>query len=82
MLEGLTPPKKVHSCGVARTRDGLAEADRSIFDDALLSEEWSTLGLSKALAERGLGMSYAVLYRHRNRNCSCFVNFDKKLPNA
>jgi hypothetical protein len=74
MLEDLKPPEKVPTCGFVRLRQGLDGDDQHRLDEAMVSAEWSSLALAKALSERGLRISYAVLYRHRKKTCSCYMN--------
>lgn len=72
MLEDLTPPKKIRRCGVRTTRGTLDADDQKRLDDAIASPEWSTHALALAFADRGVRISYQVLYRHRAKQCACF----------
>lgn len=74
MLEDMNPPQKVAKCGFVRMREGLDGDDQHHLDNAMVNPEWSSLALAKALSDRGVRISYAVLYRHRKKSCSCYMN--------
>lgn len=72
MLEDLKPPEKPKRCGVLTVRATLDGDDQHRLDEAIASPEWSTHALALAFADRGVRISYQVLYRHRAKQCACF----------
>jgi hypothetical protein len=76
MLEGIQPEKKQPACGVRKLYYSLEAADRKILFDALNDHMvWSTSDLEKALRSRGAKISYSVLRKHRQQDCSCQVGW-------
>jgi hypothetical protein len=71
LLEGLSAPSRKRRCGFTRFRETLDAADKQILDDAMADPAWSTHGLSQALRERGAGVTYQTVYRHRTQACAC-----------
>lgn len=72
MLEGLTPPERVATCGVRSLRERLDESDRSIFDKALADfDAWPHKTLAAALTQRGASISEKPIRKHRLGECSC-----------
>ena len=71
MLEGLRPPSAEMLCKVGRLSSDLTPEDYQILQEALAEPRWTTAGLAKALAERGLRMGETVLRKHRAKECAC-----------
>jgi hypothetical protein len=72
MLEGLTPPERITPCAVRTVREKLDEADRTIFDRAVLDvDSWPHKTLANALCERGVMISEKPIRKHRTGECSC-----------
>lgn len=72
MLEGLEPTKKATACGVRKLYHSLDVKDKEILWEALQNiAAWTTTDLEKALRHRGVKISYGVIRKHRQDNCSC-----------
>lgn len=72
MLENLQPvPRTQRGCAYTKLRKSLEPADQVLLDGYMADENWSTYGLAKAMRERGLDVTYMVLYRHRTKQCKC-----------
>lgn len=72
MLEGLTPPVRVHSCKVRTIAESLSDQDRGVLMEAVDNEAWSFKTLSNELAKRGITLTDSGIARHRRRQCACF----------
>lgn len=72
MLEDLKPQKRITPCGIRRLKEELSPEDAAILEQAVSdAATWSVHGLTDALKKKGLSVGYQVVYRHRNRLCSC-----------
>jgi 5,10-methylene-tetrahydrofolate dehydrogenase/methenyl tetrahydrofolate cyclohydrolase len=72
MLEGLTPPRRVHNCKVRTVADGLETKDRDILLAAVDNPEWNFKTLSNELAKRGITIVDTGIAKHRRKQCACF----------
>ncbi len=71
MLENLETARKIWPCKIRSVLETLSESDQKIMVDAIANPDWSTLGLARALTERGLPVTEPSLKRHRDNLCSC-----------
>lgn len=78
MLEDLKPTVIERACRVRTIANALEPKDASLLYEFIEDEHnWSALGLSKALASKGISMSDQVIKRHRTLRCSCATNAGK-----
>lgn len=72
ILDDLTPPIKKRPCKIRTELEKLDQADRDVLEAALLDRvNWSAIGLSMALKNRGLNLLDTTITRHRDGLCSC-----------
>ena len=72
LLDGFEPIIAMRSCKTRSVLESLDKEDRKILEEALADrKKWSTYGLSKALAERGIIIKGDTLGIHRRGECSC-----------
>ena len=70
MLEGLTPPARVHPCMIRTVFGNIDGNDQKILREALADREaWSHRALAKALTERGLPLGEKIIRDRRDRPC-------------
>lgn len=74
MLEGMTPPTpEFLTCKVKTIADGLDEADRAVFVDAIVDPKlWPSNTLSNSLRQRGVSIADVTITKHRRQICACF----------
>jgi hypothetical protein len=71
MLEGLTPPAKVHPCMIRTVVNDLGADDQNILRQALADHDaWSHRALSKALMQRGLPLGEKIIRERRAQPCA------------
>jgi hypothetical protein len=71
MLEGMTPPAKKPNCRVKAVAQGLDPKDAKILHEAVISSEWTILGLSNELKKRGITIGEKPITAHRKGLCGC-----------
>ena len=71
MLEGMTPPAKKPDCRVKAVAEGLDPKDAKILYEAVMSSEWTILGLSNELKKRGITIGEKPITAHRKGLCGC-----------
>ena len=71
MLEGLEPTRRNHQCKVKETLLSLEAMDQVVLELALDNKDWSALGLSKALRQRGIVLGKDTIRNHREKTCHC-----------
>jgi len=72
MLEDLTPQDRRTSCKVREVMETLEPKDQEHFKAYLADwDNWSTNGLSKGLASKGIRISANTIMKHRIGTCSC-----------
>ena len=72
MLEDLKPPARTYPCKVSLIAEGLSQADRKIFLEAVDNPEWKYKTLQNELAKRGIVLVDTTIARHRSKNCGCY----------
>ena len=60
-------------CSVKVFMDSLDEDNRKIFIDALEDKEIKSIALFMYLKEQKVNVSKATLYKHRAKQCRCFL---------
>lgn len=72
MLEDLTPHDRRTSCKVREVIETLEPTDQDILKKYLQDwDNWSSNGLSKGLASKGIRISANTIMKHRTGTCSC-----------
>ena len=71
LLDGLTPTKDIQPCKVGRTIIELEPSDAEVLINALEDPRWTSRGLSRALADRGIGLSKDTVEAHMKKTCRC-----------
>lgn len=75
MLEDLQPTYYERKCKLRTVASTLEPKDSKLLYEFVADEEnWSALGLSRALATKGISLSDQVIKRHRSMRCSCEQN--------
>ena len=75
MLEDLQPAYIERKCKLRTVASTLEPKDSKLLYEFVADEEsWSALGLSRALATKGISISDQVIKRHRTLRCSCTQN--------
>jgi repressor of nif and glnA expression len=73
MLEGLTPPVRLRTCGVRSVLETLEPEDQEILRMALADDDsWGAKTLERALRDRGVSLGQGTITHHRRLLCSCF----------
>lgn len=71
ILDDLEPNRRQYTCKVQLLAEGLEEADRTKFYEAIDNPNWSSASLSEALTKRGLPISRYPIDKHRKKVCQC-----------
>ena len=75
MLEGLKAQKvsrNTRPCKIMQIAEGLDEADRLIYVEAIEdTENWTAFALEQALKSRGIWVSNDTIQNHRRGVCPC-----------
>jgi hypothetical protein len=72
ILDGMEPVLLVRPCKVRRILESLDKDDRKLLEAAMADRtKWTSYGLSRALAERGIDIKADTLAVHRRGECSC-----------
>lgn len=69
------PIKRVKGhCGLGRYLERLDEADRTVLQSWLDSEEWGHTAIMRELEDQNMDPTFAVdmIRRHRIRECACY----------
>jgi hypothetical protein len=75
MLEDLQPAYIERKCKLRTVASTLEPKDAKLLYEFVADEEnWSALGLSKALSTKGIMISDQIIKRHRTFRCSCAQN--------
>lgn len=72
ILGDLVAPKREFPCRIRDIAATLEPADAKILLDAVENPNWSIIGLSRQLKERGLMVSESPIKAHRAKACVCF----------
>jgi hypothetical protein len=74
LLDGFEPVVPLRNCKTRAVLESLDKEDRKILEAALADrKKWSSYGLSKALADRGIIIKGDTLGIHRRGECSCLT---------
>ena len=60
-------------CSVKVFMDSLDENNRKIFIDALEDKEITSIALFMYLKEQKFNVAKSTLYKHRDKQCRCFI---------
>jgi hypothetical protein len=72
ILDGMEPVLLVRPCKVRRILESLEKDDCKLLEAAMADRtKWTSYGLSRALAERGIDIKADTLAVHRRGECSC-----------
>ena len=71
LLDDLELPQKIWPCRVRTIYNEFDKKDQTIFEGAILDNNWKASTLSKALAVKGIIIAGSAITRHRQKECSC-----------